>query len=225
MAPSGSGGSASDSISASRCLSSRLLSRRIRSIALRLAVVVSHPPGFGGTPSTGHRSTAVANASAADSSARSRSPKRRASVATSRAHCSWWARVIRSVGHAQERPHLDPSVAGLRPVGHERERGVEVGRVDDPEAGDVLLRLDEGPVGEDRLVTSAVDDRRGLGCGEAAREHPVAPGPEPLVELVDRHHLLGGPGVGPVVDHGNQVLHLTPPRSSCYAYCGRPEGR
>jgi hypothetical protein len=38
-------------------------------MALRLAVVVSQAPGLGGTPSAGHRSTAVANASAAASSA------------------------------------------------------------------------------------------------------------------------------------------------------------
>jgi hypothetical protein len=36
-------------------------------MALRWAVVVSKAPGLGGTPSAGHRSTAVANASAAAS--------------------------------------------------------------------------------------------------------------------------------------------------------------
>ena len=50
-----------------------------------------------------------------------------------------------------------------------------------------------------------------LGLGEAGREHPVATSPEVVVELVDRRHLLRGAGVGPVVDHGDQVLHLTPP--------------
>ena len=44
---------------ACRCLSSRRASRRIRSMALLPAVVVSHPPGLGGTPSTGHFSTAA----------------------------------------------------------------------------------------------------------------------------------------------------------------------
>jgi hypothetical protein len=32
-------------------------------MALRVAVAVGHAPGFGGTPSRGQRSTAVANAS------------------------------------------------------------------------------------------------------------------------------------------------------------------
>ena len=94
MAPVGSGGASSASIVASRCLSLRLCSRRIRSSALRFAVVVSQAPGLGGTPSAGHRCTAVANASAAASSAMSRSPKRLASEATTRAHSSWWARMI-----------------------------------------------------------------------------------------------------------------------------------
>ncbi len=65
-------------------------------MALRVAVVVSHAPGLGGTPSRGQRSTAVANASAAASSAVSRSPKRRVRAATTRAHSSRWARVIAS---------------------------------------------------------------------------------------------------------------------------------
>ena len=65
-------------------------------MALRLAVVVSQAPGFGGTPSAGHRAVAVANASAAASSAMSRSPNRLVRAATTRAHSSWWAWVIAS---------------------------------------------------------------------------------------------------------------------------------
>ena len=60
------------------------------------AVVVIQPPGLGGTPSVGQRSTATANASAAISSAMSRSPKRLVSAATTRAHSSRWTRVIAS---------------------------------------------------------------------------------------------------------------------------------
>ena len=92
--PVGSAGLSSCIIRAAWCLASRWDSRRSRSIALRLAVVASHPPGLGGMPSRGHRSAAAANASAAASSARSRSPKRRARPATTRAHSCWWTRVI-----------------------------------------------------------------------------------------------------------------------------------
>ena len=69
---------------AARCLSSRRASRRRRSIARLRAVVVIHPPGFGGTPSTGQRSVAIANASATASSARSTSPSTRMRVAVQR---------------------------------------------------------------------------------------------------------------------------------------------
>ena len=92
IAPTGSV-SMSYRSSAPLCRASRLLSRRIRSMALRVAVVVSHAPGLGGMPSRGQRSVAVMNASAAASSAVSRFPNRFASVATTRAHSSRWARV------------------------------------------------------------------------------------------------------------------------------------
>ena len=63
-------------------------SRRSRSRALFRAVVVIQPPGLGGTPVAGHRSTATAKASWTASSARSISPKRRTRVATARPELS-----------------------------------------------------------------------------------------------------------------------------------------
>ena len=48
------------------------------------AVVVIQPPGFGGSPSTGHFRRAMANASWTASSAMSMSPKMRTRVATDR---------------------------------------------------------------------------------------------------------------------------------------------
>ena len=55
----------------------------------RLApVVVSQPPGLGGTPSLGHRSMATRSASPAASSAMSMSPKRRTNEATIRPYSS-----------------------------------------------------------------------------------------------------------------------------------------
>ena len=180
-------------------------------MALRLAVVVSQAPGLGGTPSAGHRSTAVANASAAASSATSRSPKRLAREATTRAHSSWWAWVIAS--RTSVRAHrngrtstfrlqaFDPSAASLSATSRS-------GASMTQKPGDVLLRLHEGPVGEQRLPAPVVDDggrarrRRGL------RRRPSGPGLEPVVEHVDGRHLVRGGQVGRVVDHGNQVLHL-----------------
>jgi len=50
--------------------------RRIRSMARLRAVVTSHAQGFAGVPSRGQRSAAIANASCAASSARSKSPRK-----------------------------------------------------------------------------------------------------------------------------------------------------
>jgi hypothetical protein len=148
-------------------------------MALRLAVVVSQRRGWAGTPSAGHRSTAVANASAAASSAMSRSPKRLVREATTRAHSSLCAWVIasRTSTQSQERPHLDLPIAGLRPLGGELERHVEVGGLDDPEAGEILLRLQKGPsvniASSPRLsMTVAV-----LGDARPAGEDPVTLAP------------------------------------------------
>ena len=65
-------------------LSWRVDSRRRRSIARLRAVVKIQPAGDGGTPAVGQVRTAVTNASWTASSATSRSPKRRARVATAR---------------------------------------------------------------------------------------------------------------------------------------------
>ena len=160
-------------------------------MARRLAVVVIQPPGLGGTPSAGHRSTATANASAAISSAMSRSPKRLVSAATTRAHSSRWTRVIASATErhsACEGTHLDLAPAGLRPLGGQLQRHVEVGSLDDPEAAEVLLRLQVGTVGDHRLGTLPVDDGRGRGRRQAVGEDPVALVLQSLVERAGVGH-------------------------------------
>jgi hypothetical protein len=68
----------------SASFSSPARARRSRSIALRRAVVASHPPGLGGTPSAGQCSRASVKASCTRSSASPTSPSRRASAARSR---------------------------------------------------------------------------------------------------------------------------------------------
>src|SRR4029077_17060641 len=109
---------------------------------------------------------------------------------------------------SQERPHLALPVAGLRPLGGELERHVEVGGLDDPEADEILLRLHEGPVAEHRLLASVVDNRGRAGRPEATGEDPVTLRHEPVVEHVDGRLLLRGAGVVLFVDHGTRVLHL-----------------
>jgi hypothetical protein len=72
----GMAGVAASSVALSRrSLAASTRSRRSRSIARFRAVRTSQPAGFSGTPSDGQRCAAMANASAAASSARSKSPK------------------------------------------------------------------------------------------------------------------------------------------------------
>src|SRR4051794_26548420 len=188
------------------CFASRRFSRRIRSIARLPAVVVSQPPGFGGTPDSGHLSRAATSASPAASSAMSMSPKRRTSEATRRPYSSrktfstaavplrmghsWGGRglVVRPVGSgdAVEGPDLDLAAACLGPLGRELQGHVEVGRVDDPEAPDPLLGLEVGAVGQHRRPALAVDDGGRRGRLEPTGEDPVAIGAEPLVEGAGR---------------------------------------
>ncbi len=183
--PVGSGGVSSVIIAASAYFVSRTFSRRIRSSALRFAVVVSQPPGLGGGPSTGHFSSATTSASERASSARSMSPKRRIRPARTRP-CS--ARTMASTapspaaccagrGHAASNGRTSTLAGtGGRPAAGDVERGVEVRGLDDPEAAEVLLRLGERPVGDDRLRAGAVDHGAVLDRLQAAGEDPAARG-------------------------------------------------
>src|SRR4051794_5305288 len=145
------------------CLASRCFSRRIRSIARLPAVVVSQPPGFGGTPDSGHFSSAATSASPAASSAMSMSPKRRTSEAISRPYSSRKTLSTAAVSRcmpvgsaALERTDLDLAAAGLGSLGRELERDVEVRGVDHPEAADDLLGLEVRAVGHHRRLTLTV---------------------------------------------------------------------
>jgi hypothetical protein len=73
--------SATVGTSSRRVFSARVRSRRSRSIARLRAVLISHAPGFDGTPSRGHRSAAIAKASCVASSATSKSPRKPISAA------------------------------------------------------------------------------------------------------------------------------------------------
>jgi len=79
-------GSRSASATSVGSRSSNRWARRIRSMALRRAVVSNHAPGRSGAPSRRHAREASTKASCADSSARSRSRSSRVNVATRRGH-------------------------------------------------------------------------------------------------------------------------------------------
>src|SRR5882757_8939099 len=74
----------SNSCASSVCLPRNAMLRRIRSIALLRPTLTSHARGLDGGSAAGQRSSAVANASCSASSARSKSPTRRISVASAR---------------------------------------------------------------------------------------------------------------------------------------------
>lgn len=82
----GAGGSASAACAAAAPASRwRRARARSRSTARRCAVVVSHPPGLGGTPRVGQVRSASTSASCTASSATSKSPVRRCRWATTTA--------------------------------------------------------------------------------------------------------------------------------------------
>src|SRR5438045_2575827 len=112
------------------------------------AVVVIHPPGFGGMPCTGHCSAAMAKASATASSARSMSPRTRMRVAVQRP-ASRRKTSSRSAIHGAD---LDRPLACDGGLAGPLQGGVEVGRFDDPEAAHLLLRLGVRAVGHRDLA-------------------------------------------------------------------------
>src|ERR1700733_7817917 len=140
------------------------------------AVVTIHAPGLGGWPSDGHLATATVNASWTASSAASISPRKRIRVATQRPYSR---RKTASTVTARESTAAGPTgslrVGGVNPDGvvevpaEQRadldrplfrsrgelgplQGGVQVGRVDDPEPGQVLLGLGVRPVGKQKIA-------------------------------------------------------------------------
>src|SRR5690349_10464810 len=102
----------------------------------RRAVVMIQPAGLGGRPLSGQRLTASAKASWTASSAASMSPKTRTRTATARPYS---ARKTRSISAGPGNgADLDRQSAGLGLLAGPAERGVEVGRLDQREAADVL---------------------------------------------------------------------------------------
>src|SRR2546428_66156 len=191
----------------------------------RRAVVMSQAPGFSGTPSRGQCSSAATSASCTHSSARSKSPRLRTSAAVNRPASSRKTAATASLVtlralvldggsnfHVAHRP-------GLR----ELDGGLHVGRLDDAQAADRLLRLDEWAVDDADLAAGLPDRRRrarrlqlGAPVGDLA-----AVGLEPLEDVrVDL--LLLGRGIRlvlhAVVDEEECVLrHIRPPKRTIYA--------
>src|SRR5664279_1227287 len=131
------------------------------------------------------------------------SPRRRTSVATAR-KCScrntsamastskdrWDTSVL---GHLLERAHLHRAAARRR-LGRPRQRAIEVGGLDDPEATELLLGLRERPVGDDYLTVTEPYDGRGAYRVQPSGKHPRSGRTQLRVEGLDvpvglLHHL------------------------------------
>src|SRR5258708_11097664 len=143
------------------------------------AVVTIHAPGLGGWPSDGHLAPATVNASWTASSAASMSPRKRIRVATQRPYSrrktasavtareSMAAAPIRSLrvrrvspyrvveGPIEERADLDRPLLPSRGEPGALQGLVQVGRVDDPEPGEVFLGLGVRPVGNQEVAAGA----------------------------------------------------------------------
>src|SRR5215468_3518626 len=105
------------------------------------AVVISQPVGLAGSPSRGQRSAAVANASAAASSASSMSPRMPTRVASTRPHWSRKTTSIATEASVEDGPHLDGCAGSglLEQFPGDGECPVEVVGLDQDQADEVLL--------------------------------------------------------------------------------------
>src|SRR5258708_32729014 len=161
---------------------SSVTARRRRSMARRLATVISHAPGLRGTPSTCQRSSALTNASCSASSARAKSPSRLMRAARIRP-CS--SRKVASIDAASVILYLP-----LLPVpcGPDFNRAVfcagelccpgkcfvKVFAVHQEKTAELLVRFSKGAVGGQRFALPDAHRRRSAHGSEAVirDQHP-----------------------------------------------------
>src|SRR5215204_3623404 len=177
------------------------VSRRSRSMARLRAVVVIHAPAFGGSPSSGHRRRATANASWTASSARSTSPNIPVRAATDRPDSSRrirpiaalslvtasWSAAGRSGRHlGREGAHLDGGPDEGRHLRCPDQRAVQVVGLDEVEASEVILGLGERAVGGHHAVPGGPHHRRGRRVVQPPAEHPRTGRLDLRLQRVDR---------------------------------------
>src|SRR3954453_22095873 len=202
--------------------------RLIRSIALCLATLTSQARVLSGTSHAGQRANATAKASWSASSARSKSPTRRISVASARPASS---RKILSISDNvicrcaaalslvvdPDRPHLDRADARRRNPRRDLDRGIEILGLHEVIAAELLARFGKRAVGLQRLALALAYGRRGRGRLQPVARLEIAALDDALREgLIFRRHPLPGRRTHirvlgfVLVDH-QQILHrLTP---------------
>src|SRR5450755_3894589 len=168
MRASGGCGPASRSRASSVVFAARTCWRRSWSIARLRAVVINQPVGLAGSPSRGQRSAAMANASAAASSASSMSPRMPTSVASTRPHWSRKTASSTTEASVEDGPHLDRDTGpglleqflgdGERPVGQQHPSVVVA------QSRRRLVSVQAGPAGDVRPVEQGGKATRNRAC-------------------------------------------------------------
>ena len=207
---------------ASAWRSSRVDSRRMRSIARLRAVVMIQPAGLGGSPVSGQRCEGdhegvldrllgeVDVAEEADQGGH-RSSRLGAEdpLDVGRAGRRMPGQ---SLGLVLEGPDLDRAPQAALPSAAQLQGGVEVGGLDDPEAAELLLGLGEGAVGGEDLAALVASTTVAVSAGCRPPANTQAPCVLELgVEGVDGgehllHLVLGGIVLALDHVHGEQVL-------------------
>src|SRR5262249_46664952 len=119
-------------------------------------VVISQPIGLAGWPSCGQCSAAAANASCAASSASSMSPSDPTSVARTRPHSSRKTSSSPLLSILEDRASLDrAAVTQVLQLGGDCEGLVQVRCLNNDEAAEIFLAVDEWSVGQQCLAASA----------------------------------------------------------------------
>jgi len=155
--------SAASGSSSRRVFAASVRSRRMRSTARFRAVLISHARGLSGVPSRGQRAAAIANASCAASSARSKSPRKPIRAARTCPHCSRKG-LVEAGGHSTiGRTSIAPPKRAGRDLRGQLDRGVEVVALIDEPAAHRLLQLDERAVGGQRPAVLHPHGRGHLG--------------------------------------------------------------
>ena len=148
--------------------------------------------GLSGAPSRGQRSAAIANASWVASSARSKSPRKPISAASTRPHWSRKACSSIALTTSIDRAHLDRAAhaaAGI--LRGELDRRVEVVGLEEQVAAERLLHLDERAVGGQRLAVLHPHGRCHLAAAASETRGDAGVLVDRLVGGVDRFLLLG----------------------------------
>src|SRR3954451_82263 len=215
----------SNSCSSSRSLPRNTICRRIRSIALLRPTWPSQARGLDGGSDAGQRSSATEKASCRASSARSKSPTRRISVAnvrpaSSRNIFSISASVMRkgspSIIHP-DRPDLDRTKAGAGNTRGDRKRGIEILGFDQVVPAELLAGFRERTIGGQGFAVTHPHGRCRRGRLQpvaafeiAALDNGLGEGAVFLQHLLVRR-LVDFAVLGFVsVDH-QQILHLVAP--------------